>query len=180
MPSFLLEHLTLPPLQSTGNDAGEVGVAAASVGITEGGAASSVCGVLTGTTGSPTEPVNALAVSVTSVLNAEAGSSTSTIYKKYNLTKENLNTKCSDEHILDIGKFISWRKVGRRLKHIEERDIQDIDRDGKDEDDRRRLLLERWHEKNASDATYGEIINAMMKEQKRDEAEKVCELLNSV
>ena len=40
-------------------------------------------------------------------------------------------------------------------------------------------MLERWHEKNASDATYGEIINAMMKEQKRDEAEKVCELLNS-
>ena len=48
-------------------------MAAASVGITEGGAASSVCVVLTGTTGSPTELLNPLAVSVASVLNAEAG-----------------------------------------------------------------------------------------------------------
>ena len=48
-------------------------MAAASVGITEGGAAGSVCVVLTGTTGSPTELANALAVSVISVLNAEAG-----------------------------------------------------------------------------------------------------------
>ena len=53
--------------------AGEVEVAAASVGITEGGAFGSVCVVLTGTTGSPTELVNPLAVSVGSVLNAEAG-----------------------------------------------------------------------------------------------------------
>ncbi|CAI8021396.1 hypothetical protein GBAR_LOCUS12700, partial [Geodia barretti] len=57
----------------TDNDAGEVEVAAASVGITEGGAAGSVCVVLTGTTGSPTELANPLEVSVTSVLNAEAG-----------------------------------------------------------------------------------------------------------
>ena len=48
-------------------------MAAASVGVTEGGAAGSVCVVLTGTTGSPTELVNALAVSLASVLNAEAG-----------------------------------------------------------------------------------------------------------
>ena len=48
-------------------------MAAASVGITEDGAAGSVCVVLTGTTGSPTELANALAVSVISVLNAEAG-----------------------------------------------------------------------------------------------------------
>ena len=45
----------------------------ASVGITEGGAAGSVCVVLTGTTGFPTELVNPLAVSVGSVLNADAG-----------------------------------------------------------------------------------------------------------
>ena len=46
---------------------------ATSVGITEGGAFGSVCVVLTGTTGSPTELVNPLAISFTSVLNAEAG-----------------------------------------------------------------------------------------------------------
>jgi hypothetical protein len=109
---------------------------------------------------------------------AAPGSSTSTIYKKYNLTKENLNMKCSHDHILDIGKFISWREVGRRLKTIEDVDIRNINRDGKDEDDKRRLLLELWMERNASDAIYGEIINAMMKEQKRDEAEKVCQLLS--
>ena len=49
-------------------------MAAASVGITEGGAAGSVCVVLTGTTGSPTELANALAVSVISELNAGTGS----------------------------------------------------------------------------------------------------------
>ena len=48
-------------------------MAAASDSITEGGAAGSVCVVLTGTTGSPTELVNPLEVSVESVLNADAG-----------------------------------------------------------------------------------------------------------
>ena len=43
------------------------------MGITEGGEAGSVCVVLMGTTGSPTELVNPLAVSVAFVLNAEAG-----------------------------------------------------------------------------------------------------------
>ena len=43
------------------------------MGIIEGGAAGSVCVVLAGTTGSPTELVNPLAVSVGSVLNADAG-----------------------------------------------------------------------------------------------------------
>ena len=46
---------------------------AASVGITEGGTAGFVCVVLTGTTGSPTELVNPLVVSVTFVQNVEAG-----------------------------------------------------------------------------------------------------------
>ena len=40
------------------------------MGITEGGAAGSVCVVLTGTTGSPTELVN---LALGSVLNADAG-----------------------------------------------------------------------------------------------------------
>ena len=48
-------------------------MAADSSSITEGGAAGPVCVVLTATTGSPTELTNALAVSVGSVLNAEAG-----------------------------------------------------------------------------------------------------------
>ena len=48
-------------------------MAAASVGITEGGAAGSVCVVLTGTTGSPTKLVKPLSVSLGSVPNADVG-----------------------------------------------------------------------------------------------------------
>ena len=69
--------------------------------------------------------------------------------------------------------------MGSRLKEIKESDIEDIDKDGKDQNDKRRMLLDRWKERNGCDATYGAMISAMMKEQKRDEAEKVCRLLNA-
>ena len=91
--------------------------------------------------------------------------------------KENLNKQCSDQHLLEIGTFVSWRDVGPCLFGIKIRDITDIDHDGYNEQDRRRKLLNLWVERNGSDATYSAIITAMLKAKKLDEAEKVRKLI---
>ena len=89
-----------------------------------------------------------------------------------------LNSKVTDKHLLEIKEFISWKEVGPHLKGISVGDINDIDRDGEDQADKRRMLLNLWEEKNyGHDATYLNLIMAMLKASKRNEAEKVCLLL---
>ena len=85
--------------------------------------------------------------------------------------------KCSDGHRVEIAEFVSWREVGPRLKEIKELDIEDISREKCGEKENRKKLLHLWVERNGSDATYGAIITAMLRARKRDEAERVCELL---
>ena len=100
------------------------------------------------------------------------------LQQQYNLTSENLDKKCSTEHLLEIYSFVSWKDVGPRLCGIDITDITDIDRDENDEQDKRRKLLNLWVERNGSDATYRAIITAMLEAKKRDEAEKICVLIS--
>ena len=98
---------------------------------------------------------------------------------KYGLTEAELAQKCSDEHMLDIGEFISWQDVGPHLPDISKDDVEDVHKDGFDQTDRRRRLMSLWEERNGEDATYDAMITAMTKARKNDEAERVCKLLRS-
>ena len=71
----------------------------------------------------------------------------------YSLSDIDMNYKCSEEHIIEIQNFISWDDVGPYLDKITRRDIKDIDRDGKYEADKRRLLVDLWEERCGDDAT---------------------------
>ena len=93
---------------------------------------------------------------------------------RFELTKEQLQERCSDEHLTDISKFVSWDAVGPYL--VSRQDMRDIRKDGKYEQDRRGLLIEKW-EDSGSEATYDAIITAMLKAKKRKEAEDVLKLL---
>ena len=94
----------------------------------------------------------------------------------FGLNNKQLGEKISDEHMNDI-QLLSWKEVGRRLPGIFYLDINDIDEDGSDQQDKRQKLLRKWRETNGIKATYSALITAMLKAQKRDEAEKICELL---
>ena len=98
------------------------------------------------------------------------------LMQHYNLTECILQKKCSKNHIMEMGKYISWNEVGRYLPRIETTDIKDIDCNGTDQKDKRRRLLDLWEERNADDATYDVMITAMLKARKKEEATKVCVL----
>ena len=101
------------------------------------------------------------------------------LVRRYNLTEEMLQQKVTDEHMLDIQEFIkSWREVGPFLSGIEQQNLDDIDREnGDDEREKRRKFIHKWEDANGPDATYDNMIFAMVRAMKKDEATKVCQLL---
>ena len=83
---------------------------------------------------------------------------------RFELTKEQLQEQCSDEHLTAISEFVPCDAVGPYL--VSRQDMSDIRKDGKCEQDRRRLLIEKW-EKKGSEATYDAMITAMLKARER-------------
>ena len=94
---------------------------------------------------------------------------------RYHLTPDVLNREVSREHIIVIEQTISWRPVGKFL--LEKVTLDDIQRDGSDEESRRDMMLDKWQARFGSDATYDKLIDAMISAKKIAEAEGVCELI---
>ena len=94
---------------------------------------------------------------------------------RYHLTPDVLNREVSREHVLEIQHTISWRPVGNFL--LEKVALDDIQRDGTDEESRGDMMLHKWQERFGSDAMYGKLIDAMIGAKKIAEAEGVCELI---
>ena len=99
------------------------------------------------------------------------------LMQDYNLTEDMLKIRCSKEHIYKIEQFISWKEVGRHLPKIGSVELSDMDVDSRTEPQRRERLMALWEERNANEATYDVLIDAMIKAQKLDEATEVCKLL---
>ena len=95
---------------------------------------------------------------------------------RYHLTQNELNRKISSEHILVIQQTISWRQVGKFL--LKRVTLDDIQKDGTDETTRRDMMLAKWQERFGNDATYDKLIDAMIKAEKIEEAEGVCNLIS--
>lgn len=95
----------------------------------------------------------------------------------HDLTDDMLQQQISDDHILNLKDFITWKEVGIHLPEIERLDIDDIDKDGTDENDKRRKLIDEWVERNAEAATYEAMITAMLKARKVNSATKLCKIL---
>ena len=95
--------------------------------------------------------------------------------REYNLTEEQLNVECTDEHILQVGETIAWKAVGNYL--LTPVELEDIETDGHNEPDRRHKMLRKWKQKCSSKATYKALIEAMLKAKRRDQAGGVCALI---
>ena len=100
-----------------------------------------------------------------------------TKFPEYNLTDGELRAEVSKDHTLDIASFIPWKAVGEYLPGIDDQDVEDMDVEGHDEQDKRRKLLGLWKTRNGSKATYGVLITALLKARRRNRAEEVCKLL---
>ena len=94
----------------------------------------------------------------------------------YNLPVRSLQKKCSINHIIEMGKFFSWKEVGDYLPRIERTDVDDIDCDGANQKDKRRRLLDLWEKRNGDGATYDVVITAMLEAGEKAEATRVCAL----
>ena len=98
--------------------------------------------------------------------------------RDYRLTDEVLDEKCSEEHTYALEDIISdWKCVGRRLRGIGRKDIDDIDKDFNSEKRKTCALLELWHQRSGNDATYADVIQALLLEKYVDDANNVCKLI---
>ena len=98
------------------------------------------------------------------------------LIRHYQLTQDELNKPVSDDHILEIQKTLPWRNVGPYLLGRGPK-FDDIDKDGHDEEEKRRLTLDKWQDTEGDDATYVRLIEAMVKAGKNSAASEVCSLL---
>ena len=84
--------------------------------------------------------------------------------------------KVSDRDLLEISKIITWYSVAPYLFDDARDVIRGIDRDGSNEAEKGRMLMDRW-ERKVSEPTYDAVIRAMLKAGKTEEANEVMNLV---
>ena len=105
-----------------------------------------------------------------------AGITLNECIQRFDLADEVLDAECSNKHIADVSRFLDWRGVAQYLK-LTDSDVNAVDSDGRDEQDKRHKTLEKWKSKFAFKATYRNLIQALLDSGRGDHAEEVCELL---
>ena len=93
---------------------------------------------------------------------------------------EELNESISDDHLREIGIFLtSWRKVAAYLE-LSESDLDAIEREEKDEQMKKLKALQKWKGKFGFKATYRKLVEILLSLAMADVAEKVCRLLKGM
>ena len=105
-------------------------------------------------------------------------SSFSDLIKQYELSHRCTKKKVSDAHLELISRSYceEWKSLPPYLK-LETVVANDIDRSAKTEREKRHDFLFEWKEIKGSAATYKQLITALLHIKRRQDAEKVCELL---
>ena len=93
------------------------------------------------------------------------------------MTHLQLEVTCTRQHLQDIALFLkSWRTVAPYLG-LSTAEVEEIERDGKEEKERRLKTLESWKSKFAFKATYMVLIETFLKIGQASQAEQVCHVL---
>ena len=86
-----------------------------------------------------------------------------------------MSLECSEEDIYTItGYEFDWRRVGRRL--LSDQMVQDIDREGGSEGEKRETMLLQWKRTKSHDASYQSIVKALRAIECNATADRVGEL----
>ena len=96
--------------------------------------------------------------------------------RQFSLSVELLDSAVSGEDIQEVSKFLQWRRVAPYLE-LNQSEFEEIDSDGKNEQEKRRNTLLKWKGKFAFKATYKKLIMALLESGRADHAEEVCKLL---
>ena len=88
-----------------------------------------------------------------------------------------LDKACTSEHLQDIALFLeSWRTVAPHLG-LSNVEAEEVENDGRAENEKRRKILEVWKARFAFKAKYLVLIKALLKIGRADQAEQVCRVL---
>lgn len=105
--------------------------------------------------------------------------SLSEILSRNGLRGEQLQQECPEDVRMEIGtRIIRWYLVGRHL-HISNEKLQAISRDHDSEDERKLAMLEEWHQREGSSATYFKLASALHKHGRSDLVDLLCRKLIS-
>lgn len=100
------------------------------------------------------------------------------LLKKYNLKIEDVCKKISGEHLDRISHSYcsKWRRLLPyfNMEKIVEDDIDQLSVNG---EEKRSKFFKKWEEVKGSSATYEKLVSALLKMECRNDAEKVCELI---
>ena len=106
-----------------------------------------------------------------------AGITLDELVKETEIRSERLNECISDDHLCKIAVFLtSWRTVTQHLK-LSENDLDAIERECKDEQEKRLKALRKWKGRFAFKATYKKLVEVLLSLAMADVAEKICCLL---
>ena len=97
---------------------------------------------------------------------------------RYQLTEENVNRVITDKHIEVISRCCcsKWKSLPAHLE-LALIVARGIDCTEVNEEDKRRTFLTTWKEKKGFEATYKNLVSALLEIECKSEAESVCKLL---
>ena len=99
------------------------------------------------------------------------------LLKKVGVCPEKLDQSISDDNLLKIALFLTlWRTVARYLG-LSDIDVNGVEREGGNEQERRLKALQKWKGKFVFKATYRRLVEVLLSLAMADVAEKVCSLL---
>ena len=108
---------------------------------------------------------------------ADVSISLQTIADKFNLKAKDLDKPCEDRLIPSLANFVHpWRVVTAALG-LSEVDAGDVDSESNSGEERRIAALRKWKTRNGQQATYKLLVDALIRIQRVDTAEKLCHLL---
>ena len=101
------------------------------------------------------------------------------LLKETEICPERLDERTTDDDLREIALFLtSWRKVVAYLE-LSKIDLDDVEQEGKDEQEKRLKALQKWKSKFAFKATYRKLVDILLSLSMADVAEKVCQLLKN-
>ena len=88
-----------------------------------------------------------------------------------------LRQQVSNEHIKEISTILeSWKLVASHLG-LSQGEIEAIDNDGKNEEQKRLLMLQKWKQALFFKATYQKLLEALLAVRRADLGGKVCKMM---
>ena len=96
---------------------------------------------------------------------------------RFKISEHQLKDKLSDEHLPAIARVINHEIVGPVLG-LTQQEMEAIQADRQREEVRRLNTLRKWREKYSINATYEELLKALLNCQMAGQAEEVCTILS--